>query len=168
MGVWRDSDSVAAAAAAGADMVADTVGMVIFGLGFSIFTGSFISGLLESSGSILMHPKEETEGVGSESESESSILQMGRWASRTSSSFSFSFCNSAISFWRRDFSSSSSSVSYTRESRERHVSVFHIWLRLKSWHLIDYVNVYSRFGANLSAPADDYGTLLLLIYFALF
>lgn len=76
-GVWSDSDSVATAKA---DAVTDLLGIVIFGLVFSIFVGSLVEGpgLLESSGSILMHPKEEIDGFGSESESESSILQMGR------------------------------------------------------------------------------------------
>lgn len=74
-GVWRDSVSKATA-----DDVTGLVGIVIFGLGFSIFAGSFLEGpgLLESSGSILMPPKEESAGFGSESESDSSILQMGR------------------------------------------------------------------------------------------
>ncbi len=76
-GVWSDSDSVATA---NADGVADLLGIVIFGLVFSIFVCSWVEGpgLLESSGSILMPPKEEIDGFGSESESESSILQMGR------------------------------------------------------------------------------------------
>lgn len=110
-GVWSDSDSVVAAEANG---VADLLGMVIFGLGFSIFAGILVAGpgFLGSAGSILMLPK-EIDGPGSESESESSILQMGRCASRTSSSLSFSFCRLEISFCNRDFSSSRSSVSYT-------------------------------------------------------
>lgn len=114
-GVWSDSDSVATVEAVD---VTGLVGMVIFGLGFSIFVGSLVEGpgLLETFGSSLMAPKEETDGFGSESESESSILQMGRWASRTSSSLSFSFCSSAISFCKRDFSSSSWSVSLCRQS----------------------------------------------------
>lgn len=72
-GVWSDSDSVVTAAAR-------LVGMVIFGLGFSVFAGSLVEGpgLLKSCGSSLMPPKEDMDGVGSESESESSILQMGR------------------------------------------------------------------------------------------
>lgn len=76
-GVWRDSDSVATAEAVD---VTDLVGIIIFGLGFSIFAGNLIEGpgLLDSSGSILMPPKEEIDGCGSESESESSILQIGR------------------------------------------------------------------------------------------
>lgn len=76
-GVWSDSDSVGTAEAVD---VTGLVGIVIFGLGFSIFVGSLVEGpgLLETSGSILMPPKEETDGCGSESESESSILQMGR------------------------------------------------------------------------------------------
>lgn len=41
----------------------------------------------------------------------SGILQMGRWASRTSSRRSFCFCSSSISRCRLDFSSSSLSVS---------------------------------------------------------
>lgn len=102
-GVWSDSDSEATTEAVDATGLA---GIIIFGLGFSAF---FVKcrGMMDSSGSSLMAPKEESEGVSSESESESSILQMGRWASRTNSSFSFSFCSSAISFCRRDFSSSS-------------------------------------------------------------
>lgn len=76
-GVWRDSDSVAEAADATC-----LVGMVIFGLGFTIFGGSLVEGpglgLLNSCGSSLMPPKEEVGGFGSGSESESSILQMGR------------------------------------------------------------------------------------------
>lgn len=77
MGVWRDSDSVA-----NVDEVEATglVGRVILGLGFSILTGGFFEGpgMLNSTGSILMAPKEEAAGVGSESESDSSILQIGR------------------------------------------------------------------------------------------
>lgn len=115
-GVWSDSESKATAET---DGVTDLLGMVIFGLGFSIFVGRLVEGpcAAKSSGSSLTPPREETDGCGSESESESSILQMGRWASRTSSSLSLSFCNSAISFCRRDFSSSSWSVSYTRGGR---------------------------------------------------
>lgn len=117
-GVWSDSDSVATAEA---DDDTDLLGIVIFGLGFSIFVGSLVEGpgLLETSGSILMLPREEIGGFGSESESESSILQMGRCASRTSSSLSFSFSNAAISFCKRDFSSSSWSVSYTRGKQRK-------------------------------------------------
>lgn len=102
-GVWSDSDSETTTEATD---VTGLDGIVIFGLGLSILTGFFVEGpgMLDSSGSSLMAPKGESEGLGSESES--SILQMGRWASRTSSSFSFSFCSSAISFCRRDFSSS--------------------------------------------------------------
>lgn len=76
-GVWSDSASKVIAEA---DDVTGLVGMVIFGLGFSIFVGTFLEGpgLLESSGSILMPPKVESPGFGSESESESSLLQMGR------------------------------------------------------------------------------------------
>lgn len=76
-GVWSDSDSVATAEAADAT---DLLGMVILGFGFSIFFCSWVEGpgLLNSSGSILMPPKEEVDGFGSESESDSSILQMGR------------------------------------------------------------------------------------------
>lgn len=76
-GVCRDSDSVATAEAADVTLL---VGMVIFGFGFSIFAGSLVEGpgLLKSWGSSLMPPKEEVDGFGSESESESSILQMGR------------------------------------------------------------------------------------------
>lgn len=74
-GVCSDSDSEATTEA-----VTGLLGMVIFGLGFSTFVCSLVEGpgLLESSGSILMPPKEEIDGRGSESESESSILQMGR------------------------------------------------------------------------------------------
>ena len=77
-GVWSDSDSMETAT--DADDVPDLLGIIIFGLGFSIFVGSLVEGpgLLESSGSILMPAKEEIDGFGSESESESSILQMGR------------------------------------------------------------------------------------------
>lgn len=76
-GVWSDSDSVVTVEM---DDIEGLVGIVIFGLGFSIFVGRLVDGpgLLESSGSILMPPKEEIDGFGSESESESSILQMGR------------------------------------------------------------------------------------------
>lgn len=112
-GVWSDSDSVVTAEA---EDVTNLLGIVIFGLGFSVFLGGLVEDPCPrvSCGSILMPPKEEIDGCGSESESESSILQMGRWASRTSSSLSFSFWRSAISFCKRDFSSSSSSVSCTR------------------------------------------------------
>lgn len=77
-GVWSDSDSVAAAAEA-VD-VTGLVGIDIFGLGFSIFGGTLVEGpgLLDSSGSNLMAPNKDIDGFGSESESESSILQMGR------------------------------------------------------------------------------------------
>lgn len=73
-GVWSDSDSEATTEVVDATGLA---GIVIFGLGFS---GFFVEGLgmMDSSGSSLMAPKEESEGVESESESESSILQMGR------------------------------------------------------------------------------------------
>lgn len=76
-GVWSDSDSLATAEA---HDVTDLLGMVIFGLVFSTFVSSLVEGpgLSESSGSILMAPKEEMDGCGSESESESSSLQMGR------------------------------------------------------------------------------------------
>lgn len=116
-GVWSGSESMAMVEAT----VAGLVGIVIFGLAFSTLAWSLVEGpgLMESSGSIFMPPKEGADGFGSESESDSSILQMGRWASRTSSSFSFSFCNSAISFCKRDFSSSSRSVSYTRAKQRR-------------------------------------------------
>lgn len=75
-GVWSDSDSVVTEEAVD---VTGLVGIVIFGLGFSIFVGSLTEGpgLQESSGSSLMLPK-EMDGCGSESESESSILQIGR------------------------------------------------------------------------------------------
>lgn len=77
-GVWRDSDSGVVVVEAAE--VTGLVGMVIFGLGFSIFVGSLVEGpgLLKSHGSSLTPPIEEVEGLGSESESESSILQMGR------------------------------------------------------------------------------------------
>lgn len=54
--------------------------MEIFGLGFSTFAGIFLEGpgLLHSAGSTLMTSKDESAGFGSESESESSILQIGR------------------------------------------------------------------------------------------
>lgn len=76
-GVWSDSDSVATAEAVD---VTGFVGIVILGLGFSSFMGCFIEGpgLQESAGSSLMAAKEEMDGPESESESESSILQMGR------------------------------------------------------------------------------------------
>lgn len=76
-GVWSDSDSVTTAEVDGAVCL---LGIVIFGLGFSIFVSCLAEGpgLLQSSGSILMPPKEEIDGFGSESESDSSILQMGR------------------------------------------------------------------------------------------
>lgn len=75
-GVWSDSDSKVTV---GADDDTDLLGMVIFGLGFSIFVSFLIEGpgAPGSSGSILI-PKEEIDGVGSESESDSSSLQMGR------------------------------------------------------------------------------------------
>lgn len=74
-GVCRDSDSVVRAADD-----ARLVGMVIFGLGFSVFAGCLVEGpgLLKSCGSSLTPPKEDVDGFGSESESEDSILQMGR------------------------------------------------------------------------------------------
>lgn len=110
-GVWRDSDSVTVAEA---EVATGLLGMFIFGLGFSVFIDIFVEGpgMLESTSSILMPPKVDIDGCGSESESESSILQMGRWASSTSSSLSFSFWSSAISFCKRDFSSSNWSVSF--------------------------------------------------------
>lgn len=76
-GVWSDSDSVATAEAVD---VTGFVGIVILGLGFSSFMGGLIEGpgLQESAGSSLMAAKEEIDGPESESESESSILQMGR------------------------------------------------------------------------------------------
>lgn len=76
-GVWSDSDSVATAEAVD---VTSFVGIVILGLGFSSFMGGLIEGpgLQESAGSSLMAAKEEMDGPESESESESSILQMGR------------------------------------------------------------------------------------------
>lgn len=78
-GVWRDSDSAATAAE---DDAADLLGMVIFGFGFgfSIFICNLVEGLskLVSSGSSLMPPKVDTEGRSSDSDSESSLLQMGR------------------------------------------------------------------------------------------
>lgn len=77
IGVWSDS---ASKTTADADVVTGLVGIVIFGFGFSIFVGSVLEGpgLLESRGSILMPPKVDSAGFGSESESESSLLQMGR------------------------------------------------------------------------------------------
>lgn len=79
-GVWSDSDSVATAETAEAVDVTGFVGIVILGLGFSSFMGGLIEGpgLQESAGSSLMAAKEEMDGPESESESESSILQMGR------------------------------------------------------------------------------------------
>lgn len=76
-GVWSDSDSVATAEVVD---VTGFVGIVILGLGFSSFMGGLIEGpgLQESAGSSLMAAKEEMDGPESESESESSILQMGR------------------------------------------------------------------------------------------
>lgn len=75
-GVWRDSDSVTAV---DEEDAAGLLGMVILGLGFSIFVDILVEGPgLECSGSILMPPKDEIDECGSESESESSILQMGR------------------------------------------------------------------------------------------
>lgn len=76
-GVWRDSDSEATGAAV---EVLGLGGMVIFGLGFSIFMAGFNEGpgLLFFCGSSLMSFKEESDGCVSESESDSSILQMGR------------------------------------------------------------------------------------------
>lgn len=50
--------------------------------------------------------------------SPSGILQMGRWASSTSSRRSFCFCNSSISLCSPDFSSSSLSVSYRGSGEE--------------------------------------------------
>lgn len=109
IGVWRESDS--------GFILPEEVegGMMIFGFGFSCLVEiwHFVEGpgSSESAGSILIPPREGRTGFESESESESWTLQMGRWASRTSSSFSFSFCSSAISFCRRDFLSSNWSVS---------------------------------------------------------
>lgn len=75
-GVWSDSDSLLAVKE---DDVTDLLGIVIFGLGFSIFVGNLVEGPGSPvSGSSLMSPKDEIDGFGSESESESSILQMGR------------------------------------------------------------------------------------------
>lgn len=74
-GVWRDSESWV-----GAGVTTGLVGSDIFGLGFTTFAVSFREGpgLLQSTGSILMPSRDGRVGVGSESESESSILQMGR------------------------------------------------------------------------------------------
>lgn len=47
----------------------------------------------------------------------SGILQMGRWASSTSSNRSFCFCSSSISRCSPDFSSSSLSVSCRKKVR---------------------------------------------------
>ncbi|MEQ2244642.1 hypothetical protein ILYODFUR_019366 [Ilyodon furcidens] len=76
-GVWSVSDSEATTEATD---VTGLTGIVIFGLGLSFFSGFFVEGpgTLDSSGSSLMAAKEESEGLGSESESESSILQIGR------------------------------------------------------------------------------------------
>lgn len=116
-GVWSDSDSLLTAEE---EDVTGLLGIVIFGLGFSTFIRNLVDvpGTSGSSRSILM-PKEDIVGTGSESESESPSLQIGRWASRTSSSLSFCFCSAAISFCKRDFSSSSWSVSYTVEKEKR-------------------------------------------------
>lgn len=72
IGVWRDSDSVGNVVEVDATGL---VGRVIFGLDFSILIGGFVEGpgMLNSTGSILI-----AAGVGSESESDSSILQIGR------------------------------------------------------------------------------------------
>lgn len=79
MGVWRDSDSEVAAAEA--SVVTGLVGMVIFGLGFASLLADGGSdedpGRSEPSSSNLM-PRKDSSGWGSESELESSILQMGR------------------------------------------------------------------------------------------
>lgn len=116
-GVWSDSDSLLRAEE---EDVTGLLGMVIFGLGFSTFIGNLVDGPGTSGSSLsILMPKEDIVGTGSESESESPSLQIGRWASRTSSSLSFSFCSAAISFCRRDFSSSSWSVSYTVEKEMR-------------------------------------------------
>lgn len=110
-GVWRESDSGFILP----EEVEDGGGMVIFGFGFSglVEIWHFVEGpgSSESTGSILIPPRVGRTGLESESESESWTLQMGRWASRTSSSFSFFFCSSAISFCRQDFLSSNWSVS---------------------------------------------------------
>ncbi len=76
-GVWSESDSIGTAEE---DDATDLLGIVIFGLGFHIFVCSLVEGpgCVDSFGSILMPPKEEIDGLGSESESDSSILQMGR------------------------------------------------------------------------------------------
>lgn len=113
-GVWSDSDSLLTAEE---EDVTGLLGIVIFGLGFSTLIRNLVDvpGTSGSSRSILM-PKEDIVGTGSESESAS--LQIGRWASRTSSSLSFSFSSAAISFCKRDFSSSSWSVSYTVEKEK--------------------------------------------------
>lgn len=110
-GVWRESDS----GFIPPEEVEGGGGMVIFGFGFSCLVGIWHllegPGISESTGSIFIPPKVGRTGLESESESESWTLQIGRWASRTSSSFSFAFCSSAISFCRRDFLSSNWSVS---------------------------------------------------------
>lgn len=138
------------------DIVTGLVGIIIFGLGLCIFDGGLVEGPggLDSSGSNLMAPKEETDRCGSESESESSILQMGRWASRTSSSFSFSFSNSAISFCKRDFSSSSSSVSYKDK-----IKINSSPTKASSSRMNPLCNVHSRFVTCLSVLGDDCDTL---------
>lgn len=76
-GVWSDSESAATAAEEDA---ANLLGMVIFGFGFSIFICSLVEGLgkLVSWGSSLMPLKVDTDGRSSDSESESSLLQIGR------------------------------------------------------------------------------------------
>ena len=53
----------------------------------------------------------------------SGILQMGRWASSTSSSRSFCFCSSSISRCSPDFSSSSLSVSCREKVRSQEAEV---------------------------------------------
>ena len=99
-GVWRDSES--GALITEASVITGLGGIVIFGLGLaSLFADGGVDevpGCSGPSGSILIPRSIGSGGWESESELESWILQMGRWASRTSSSFSFFFCSSVISF----------------------------------------------------------------------
>lgn len=144
IGVWSDS---ASGALKESDTVACLVGMVIFGLGFSSFALGLVDGpgSSEVSDSIFIPRREERGGWESESESES-ILQMGRWASRTNSSLSFSFCNCSISFFRRDFSSSNSSVSFCSVS---------VSSRRRFRHLAAASLLRSLLTLRLSISSDD-------------
>lgn len=65
------------------------------------------------------------------------ILQMGWWAAKINSNFSFSLSRLAMSFWRTDFSSSSSSVSPCRVSVSsfrllRHLAAACLFLSLRT------------------------------------